>query len=363
MIQRDQIRVQLPDRSYLVHVGEHLFEPAALADALGGGERFPAQPCAIVTNPTVGSLYGPSLATGLKGIGFQPRTVEIPDGEAFKTLETVRSVYDALIDAQIDRHSCVIALGGGVVGDLAGFVAATYLRGVPFVQVPTTLLAMVDASVGGKVAVDHPRGKNLIGAFKQPLAVVADTGTLATLPVDEWRAGMSEVVKHAIIGAPELLELFEGDDWKQKLQIWLTPAIRVKADIIARDPFEHGERAVLNLGHTFGHAFEQVTGFRLRHGDAVAVGIACACRLAAQLGECQPEFASRVERLLQHLGLGTRLRVDCGAAGIVEAMQTDKKRVGARIRFVLPRAPGDIVIRDDIDQRLVLAVVQEAIDS
>ncbi len=363
MKQYDELQVQLPDHAYTVRIWNGPFEPAALAAALRGVQDVPERTCAVITNPTVGRLYGASLVAGLEKNGVQPRVIEIPDGEAFKTLGTVQSVYDTLIDAQMDRDSIVFGLGGGVVGDLAGFVAATYLRGVPLVQVPTTLLAMVDASIGGKVAVDHPRGKNLIGSFKQPMAVLANTETLATLPPEEWRSGMAEVVKHAIVGAPELIELFQRDDWKQELPRWLKRTIRVKIDIVMRDPYEHGDRAFLNLGHTFGHAFERVSGFHVRHGDAVAIGIACASRLAARLGECKSEFADQVDGLLRHLGLATRLRVDGSAEEIMEAMQTDKKRIAKRIRFVLPRAPGDIVIRDDVDPRLVLAVLQEAIES
>jgi 3-dehydroquinate synthase len=269
----------------------------------------------------------------------------------------VRAIYDQLIDARLDRNSIIFALGGGVVGDVAGFVAATYLRGVSFVQLPTTLLAMVDASIGGKVAVDHPRGKNLIGAFKQPRAVVADTDTLATLPDTEWRAGMAEVVKHGMIGDAGLFEKLET---KSPFGIgdWLPRAIQVKVDLVSRDPFEQGERAKLNLGHTFAHAFETLSNYELRHGEAVAIGLVCAVRLAARRDLCASDLTTRVENLLRAIGLPTRVPRNFSADAILNAMASDKKRVGARLRFVLPRVLGDVVIVDDVAPEEVLAVIE-----
>ncbi len=299
------------------------------------------------------------MVDSLRAYGFEPRVVEIPDGERFKTLETVRSIYDQLIDAQLDRGSIIFALGGGVVGDVAGFVAATFLRGVPFVQLPTTLLAMVDASIGGKVAVDHPRGKNLIGAFKPPCAVIADTNALATLPAAEWRAGMAEVVKHAIIGDAGLFEMLEVGGWRLEIGDWITRAIRVKVDIVARDPFEHGERAQLNLGHTFAHALEKLSGYELRHGDAVAIGLMGAARLAARRGTCPRALVERIETLLGALGLPTRVPRARSAAALVDAMQTDKKHADGALRFILPRALGDVVVVDDVTRTEIVAAIEE----
>jgi 3-dehydroquinate synthase len=271
----------------------------------------------------------------------------------------VRSIYDQLIDAQLDRRSILFALGGGVVGDVAGFAAATFLRGVPFVQLPTTLLAMVDASIGGKAAVDHPRGKNLIGAFKQPRAVIVDTATLATLPAHEFGSGMAEVVKHAIIGDAELFEELESGSWKLEVGSWIARAMRVKVEIVVRDPFERGERAKLNLGHTFAHAFEKLSDYGLRHGDAVAIGLMCAARLAARRGMCDVLLPPRIKNLLQAIGLPTRVPREMSAEATLEAMATDKKRVDARLRFILPRALGDVAIVDDVARGEILEIVKE----
>ncbi len=356
-----QIRVRVASDPYTVFVGQRLLESSTGASLLSSLGMTPKQTCAIITNPRIGRLYAENLLFALRSIECEPHIVEIPEGEQFKTLDTVSSVYDQLVEARLDRRSTIFALGGGVVGDLAGFVAATFLRGVPFVQVPTTLLAMVDASIGGKVAVDHPRGKNLIGAFKQPQAVIVDTQTLATLPEEEWRSGLAEVVKHGIIGDVGLLELLGSKNLKDSVPDWIGRAIRVKIDIVARDPYEQGERATLNLGHTFGHALEQVSRFEMRHGDAVAIGMVCATRLASRLGECRPELPMQIERILEQLGLPSRIPKSFSTKAIIESMQTDKKRVGKRLRFVLPRAPGDVVIRNHVETEDVVAVVEETI--
>ena len=342
LFQMRKIVVASPEGEYPILVGSGLL---ARVGALLPDSDFSTR-CAIVTNPRVRELHA-------------ARVIDIPDGEQFKTLDTVRSIYDQLIDTQLDRCSVVCALGGGVVGDVAGFAAATYLRGVPFVQLPTTLLAMVDASIGGKVAVDHPRGKNLIGAFKQPRAVIADTAALATLPIEEFRAGMAEVVKHAIIGDAGLFESLEHRDWRLEIGDWIAQAIKVKVDIVARDPFEQGERAKLNLGHTFAHAFETLSNYELRHGDAVAIGLVCAARLAARRKLCPANLATRIENLLRAIGLPARVPREIPARAILDAMATDKKRVDAQLRFVLPRGLGDVVIVDDVASEDIVAVIEE----
>lgn len=349
-----EIKVSTPDGAYSIFVGDNLYPFPSLRQGAGGI-------CAIVTNPRVGALHAERVVAALRVNHFEPRIIKIPDGEEHKTLDTVRTVYDRLIDARMDRQSMIFALGGGVVGDLAGFVAATYLRGVPFVQMPTTLLAMVDASIGGKVAVDHPRGKNLIGAFKQPRAVIAGIDTLNTLPDAEWRSGMAEVVKHGIIGDAELfrdLELGRGG-WRLAVGDWLPRAIRVKVSFVERDLFEQGERAKLNLGHTFGHALEKLSNYRLRHGDAVAIGLVCAARLSYRLGMCDANLVERIEVLLRQIGLPTRVPKEMTTEQIIDAMQTDKKRIGVRLRFILPRALGDLVIVDDVSRADVSAVIEE----
>jgi shikimate kinase / 3-dehydroquinate synthase len=320
--------------------------------------------CAIITNPRVNKLHASPVIESLRARNFEPWVIEIPDSEKFKTLDTVRTIYDQLIDAQLDRQSIIFAMGGGVIGDLAGFVAATFLRGVSFVQMPTTLLAMVDASIGGKVAVDHPRGKNLVGAFKQPYAVITDTDALATLPEEELHSGMAEVVKHGIIGDVGLFEMLERDPRSSPVptegrRSWITRAMQVKIDIVARDPLEQGERGKLNLGHTFGHAFELLSNYELQHGEAVAIGLVCAARLAVRQNLCAAQIATRIENLLRAIDLPTRVPREMSTDAILSAMATDKKRLGSQLRFVLPRAMGDVAIEDHVPQEDVIAVIAE----
>lgn len=348
------VRVSFPGGSYDILIGDGAL--AELGQAMLAAGLRPGR-CAVVSQPAVAAAHLERLAAALREAGFEPAAVEMPDGEAHKTLATTAGLYDAFIAAGLDRRSPVVALGGGVVGDVAGFAAASYLRGVPFVQVPTSLLAMVDASVGGKTGVDLPQGKNLVGAFKQPALVVIDPETLKTLPSDEFRSGLAEVVKHGMIGDPGLFEVMEGRN-ALSLGELVARAVRVKVAVVQEDPFEQGRRAALNLGHTFGHAFEMLSGYQLRHGEAVGIGLLAATRLAARLELCDPALALRVESLLSRLGLPTR------APGytpqqIIAAMATDKKRAEGRLRFVLPRAVGDVGVFDDVPLPAVLAVLAD----
>ncbi len=356
----ERLRVTTPDGEYSVYVGAGLMDqvPAAFLDGAVAARGGYSARCIVATNPVIGRLYADRVASALRAAHFDPRVIEIPEGERFKTYATVNTLYDALVEAQVDRGGVLFALGGGVVGDMAGFAAATYLRGIPLVQLPTTLLAMVDSGVGGKVAVDHPRGKNLIGAFKQPLAVLVDPQVLATLPDAEWRAGMAEVVKHGVIAGGELFAELESGDPQATAADWLAQAIRVKVDIVSRDPYERGERAKLNLGHTFAHAFEQLSDFSMRHGDAVSIGLVCATHLAVDRSGCRPELAERLEALLAHIGLPTRVPSAMSSAAILEAMNTDKKRADGRLRFILPRELGDLVVTDDVTAEQVLGVLE-----
>ena len=354
LLQPRKIAVTAPDSVCPIFVGSGLLERVGKLMNLTTDTFSPY--CAIITNPRVGELHARPVVESLRGRGFEPRVIEIPDSEQYKTLDSVSQIYDQLIDARLDRHSIIFALGGGVIGDMAGFAAATYLRGVSFVQLPTTLLAMVDASLGGKVAVDHPRGKNLVGAFKQPHAVIADTNALTTLPAVELNSGMAEVVKHAIIDDVDLFEMLEIGDWRSEIGKWIGRAMQVKINIVARDPLEQGERAKLNLGHTFGHAFELLSNYGMQHGEAVAIGMVCAARLAAQRHLCDVHLVSRIENLLSAIGLPTRVPREMSADAIWAAMATDKKRVGSRLRFVLPRALGDVVIVDDVTREEVAGV-------
>lgn len=344
------LTVTHPTGSYPIYLAEGALAGAGprLAE-LGHQGR-----CTVVTNEVVGRHHAGSLLKGLRQAGFEPVLLYLPDGEQFKTLDTVANLYRQLIEARLDRRSPILALGGGVLGDTVGFAAATYLRGVPFVQIPTTLLAMVDASVGGKTGVDLPQGKNLVGAFKQPEMVVVDPNVLETLPTVEFRAGLAEVVKHGLIGDPALFAALEQGDFEPSGM--LARAIQVKIRVVEEDPFEQGRRAVLNLGHTFGHAFERLANFEMRHGEAVAIGLVCAARLAVHLGYCPAEVKGRIIALLQKL----QLPVEPPAypfAQVWAAMSTDKKRQGHTLRFILPRAIGDVDIFSGIAEAEVGAVL------
>jgi shikimate kinase / 3-dehydroquinate synthase len=306
--------------------------------------------CAVVTNPTVGGRHLPALVASLTDAGFEPVVFQVPDGEAYKTLATVGGLYDRFAEARLARSEPVIALGGGVIGDMAGFVAATWLRGVPFVQIPTSLLSMVDASVGGKVAVDLPAGKNLVGAFKQPELVLIDPTLLSTLPVGEFRSGLAEVLKAGIINDPALFERLAEDESRRTSDLvgMIADAVRVKARIVERDPFEMGDRTWLNLGHTFGHALELLSAYTLRHGDAVALGMICAAEMSAALGYCDAALPPRIAATIERLGLPTRHAFDPAAALV--AMSTDKKRRDRSLRFVLIRRIGEVFVADQVQE-------------
>jgi 3-dehydroquinate synthase len=369
-----RIPVSYPGGGYEILIGDGLLVEMGRA-MLDAGLR-PGR-CAVVSQPAIVAAHAGRLVDGLREAGFDPAVIEMPDGEAHKTLATAAGLYDAFVAAGLDRRSPVLALGGGVVGDVAGYAAATYLRGVPFVQVPTSLLAMVDASVGGKTGVDLPQGKNLVGAFKQPALVVIDPETLKTLPSDEFRSGLAEVVKAGMIGDPGLFEAMEGrrgevsspsptnapppkggETPPLRLPDLIARAVRVKVTVVQEDPFEQGRRAVLNLGHTFGHAYETLSGYQLRHGEAVSIGLAAATRLAARLALCEPVLVERVETLLGRLGLPTRAQ-GFSPEQVLAAMATDKKRVGRELRFVLPRTIGDVDVFDKVSHDDVLAVLHE----
>ncbi len=335
--------------TYTVTVGAGLLESALPAYV---AERDFSQ-VAVITNDTLAPLYGHALAERL------PRAflVSVPDGEQYKTLATVQTLYDALLAGGMDRGGVVIVLGGGVIGDMAGFAAATFMRGVALIQAPTSLLAMVDASIGGKVGVDLPQGKNLVGAFKDPLAVFADTATLATLPAVELRCGLAEVVKSALVGDVALWEHLRTHG-AQPLQTLIARAADVKRRIVEEDRLERGARAYLNLGHTFAHALEQRSRYAWKHGEAVAVGLVAAARLSERLGLCEAGLAAQIEALLGALELPTRYR-DFSPAELWEAMRHDKKWQGGAARFVLLEGVGHPRIVSDVPRADVLAVLDE----
>lgn len=353
-----RLTVRSPDGSYPIWTGSGAL--AATGNLLRA-RGLEGVNVAILTNPDVEALHGAGLVDALREDGFDPRVFTMPEGEQHKTLETVRGLYSDLLAAGMDRRSPVLALGGGVVTDTAGFVAATYLRGVPYVVAPTTLLAMVDSSVGAKCGVDLPEGKNLIGAFKQPVGVLLDPDLLDTLPPAELRAGMAEVAKHAILGNENLFEILMHAPASPAAD-WLAAAVQVKIDVVEEDPLEQGRRAILNFGHTFAHALEQVSQYTIRHGEAVAVGMMAATHLSVQAGLCSPPTAQRIRSLLTGLGLPVRVR-DINAApdlsgragDLLAAMGTDKKRQGPVLRFVVIEDLQQLTVIPNPGDELVLA--------
>ena len=350
-----------PQGRYDIHIGNGML--IHVGDALRMAGLPSGSKIAIVSPEPVADLYLQRVEADLRAADYRPAVCPIPDGEEHKTLATVSALYDQFLADGLDRGSGVLALGGGVTGDVAGFAAATYLRGLRFVQVPTTLLGMVDASVGGKTGVDLPQGKNLVGAFKQPAVVVIDPSTLTTLPAEEILSGLAEVIKHSIIGAPGLFaELQAGDgsldSWRQQIGVArLAWALRVKIMVVEEDPFEQGRRAVLNLGHTVGHAVERLSGFSLRHGEAVAIGIVAAARIAECMGRTSTEVAASIEDVLSTWGLPVR----CPPFSVREmwdAMAYDKKRRGSALRWVLPHAIGEVEIAQDVEPAVVWEVLR-----
>jgi 3-dehydroquinate synthase len=314
---------------------------------------------AIVTNTTVAPLYLDSLRSALEAHGVKVVPIVLPDGEAYKNGETLNQIYDALLTHRCERKTTLIALGGGVIGDLTGYAAATYLRGVPFIQVPTTLLAQVDSSVGGKTGINHPLGKNMIGAFYQPRLVLADTTTLNTLPDRELSAGLAEVIKYGLIGDLPFFEWLEQniDKLRARDPVALAYAIRRscedKAKVVAADEKEGGIRALLNLGHTFGHAIESGMGYgNWLHGEAVAAGTVLAADLSRRLGWLSEADVVRTRKLFELAGLPI-VAPNLGAEKYLDMMGLDKKVEGGKIRFVLLRALGDGVVTADVPPDLL----------
>ncbi len=343
------VPVAIPRRSYAVAIGAGLLDQAGdlIRTAAHAAGFSPARPCAIITNPTVDTLYGARVADALSRAGFAPRRVHMPDGEEHKNLRTLETLFDGLVEAGIERRSILVSLGGGVVGDMAGLAAATFLRGVPFFQIPTTLLAQVDSSIGGKVGCNLPRGKNLVGSFYQPFGVLADVATLATLPDRQYRSGMAEMVKHGVIADAAFFAFLEGTlpalcaKEAGALEQAVAWSCRIKASVVVRDETEQGLRAILNYGHTVGHALESVTNYtRYLHGEAVAVGMAAASFLALRLGLMDADSARRQEALLRGLGLPVRAFEPLNPAALAEAIRHDKKIRDGRLTMALSEGLG-----------------------
>jgi 3-dehydroquinate synthase len=356
------VTVALGERSYTIHIGQGVLdEVGKVLAALAVTKK-----ALVVTQPAIAAAYGDRVLQSLRAQGFSAEAFEVLDSEEAKSLGWLERIYDRAVELRLDRRSPIIAVGGGVVGDLAGFAAATYMRGVPFVQIPTTLLAQVDSSIGGKTAINHPRGKNLIGAFYQPRVVLIDVGTVQTLSGRELRSGLAEVVKYGVIAKPDLFAVLEGCTTNGLLQdaALLTRVIcdccRIKADVVAVDEHETGIRATLNFGHTFGHAIEAAGGFSTyTHGEAISIGMVWATYLSQRMGLCQPDLLVRIKRLLQSLGLPIALKASI--AGIRETILLDKKAVAGRLRFILVHGIGQVSIRDDVPSQLVEDIIAEGL--
>lgn len=360
--QVDVIEVALGERAYPIHIGGGLLDdPALLAPHVRGSQ------VAVVSNEVVAPLYLERLQRTLAALGgdrkLQVDVYRMPDGEGYKSLQTYAALMDFLLEHRHNRTTTLVALGGGVVGDLTGFAAATFQRGVDFVQIPTTLLAQVDSSVGGKTAVNHPRGKNMIGAFYQPRVVLADVDVLGSLPDREYRAGLAEVLKYGVIRDPAFFDWLAAGAaaLSARQPDALRQAIRrsceIKAEVVAADEREGGLRAILNFGHTFGHAIETLTGYQAYlHGEAVAIGMVMAADLSARMGWLAATDARRVRRVLEALGLPVT-PPPLAADDMLAAMGLDKKVVNGRLRLVLVRSLGQAVVTDDFDAEALTATL------
>jgi len=355
----DTLRVELAERGYNIHIGQGILKDVgAYIKPIVLSEKV-----SIVTNPSIWDIYSNILETSLLAEGFDIDLILIPPGENHKNLKTVSDIYDRLLKRRMDRTASLIAFGGGIVGDVGGFAAATYLRGINCFQIPTTLLAQVDSSVGGKTGVNHPMGKNMIGAFYQPRAVIADTATLKTLPRREFLAGVAEIIKYGVIadsGFFAYLEkniegLINGDS--NILSYSIRRSCELKADVVAKDERESGLRAILNFGHTFGHAVEAATGYEeYLHGEGVAIGMVLAARLSAKMGLCREDEANRVIALIEKSGLPVSAE-GVKIEEIMEAMKVDKKAAAGKVRFVLMNSIGSVSLKSDIPEGKIAEAV------
>ena len=358
-----RIPVSLGERSYTIEIASGLLASGRAAEAIA--EVTSGKRVCIVTHPKLDKAYTAPISAGLQAKGFEVATSTLLPGEKIKNLRTVEKLYRVFLNLGLDRKSLVVAVGGGVLGDIVGFAAATYLRGVRFVQVPTTLLAQVDASVGGKTGVDLPEGKNLIGAFHQPSAVLIDPGTLKTLPMQELRAGLAEVIKYGIIYDKGFFEslsqnvpaLLKQDE--KALSDVIARSCEIKAEVVAQDETEQGLRAILNFGHTIGHALEAVTNYRrYKHGEAVAIGMVSAALIGEEVGVTPAAVTQEIRTLLQTAHLPVAFPGEIATEAILEAAQRDKKTEQGELRFVLARGIGEVAI----GQRVPNEVIQSALD-
>ena len=346
-----KIRVELGERSYNIMIGSGI-----LKDIGRIIEKFEfSNKAALISNPTVYNLYGKTVSESLKASGYDLIEVLLPDGEEYKSLASAEKIYESLLKAKLDRKSVLIALGGGVIGDITGFAASTYMRGIDFIQIPTTLLAQVDSSVGGKTGVNHPLGKNMIGAFWQPKLVCIDTSTLETLPRREFLSGLGEVIKYGVIWDEDFFVYLESNSDKilrldkEALTHIIWRSCEIKSEVVSKDERESGLRAILNYGHTIGHAIETITGYKkYLHGEAVAIGMYMEARLSHQLGLIEKKAVARIKALIDSYKLPSEMPDEIQIYDLMEKMQIDKKTVGGKMHFVLPEKVGSARIHSEI---------------
>lgn len=354
-----RLSIDLSERSYDILIGSGLRKQA------GEFLKTVLKPSRIViiTHPSINSLYGEEVAESFIAQGWTTNIIEVPEGESSKNLGQAEKLYDHLLDLNCDRKSVLVALGGGVIGDLVGFVAATYQRGIPFIQVPTTLLSQVDSSVGGKTAVNHPKGKNMIGAFYQPRLVLADLETLRTLSQKEYRAGLAEIVKYGVIADAKLFDFLETNYKKilnldfECLSHIIETSCAIKARVVEKDERESHYRMILNFGHTFGHAIESLTEYsQFIHGEAVSMGMVSAAELSLSMGKCSEEVPKRLNVLLKNFGLPVDMP-ELDSSAVLESLYHDKKTMDQKIKFILVNEIGSIEIVDQVSETEILKVL------
>jgi 3-dehydroquinate synthase len=357
------IKVNLPEQSYDITIA-----PGSL-DQLGeqmNGLKL-GKKVLLVSNPMIFKHYGERAIASLKNAGFKVASYNLPAGERYKTLNSIQKLYDIALENRLERSSTMVALGGGVIGDMVGFAAATWLRGINVVQIPTSLLAMVDSAIGGKTGVNHPQGKNLIGAFHQPRLVLIDPEVLKTLPAREFRAGMAEVIKYGVIWDTELFSQLEASKHLDQLRYVksdlinsiITHSCQAKAEVVSKDEKEAGLRAILNYGHTIGHAVESLTNYKLlKHGEAVGIGMVAAGDIAVELGLWQQADTDRQNALIKKAGLPTKLPAGLDIEAMIDALQLDKKVKSGKVRFVLPTQIGAVKVTDEVPTETIRKVLQ-----
>lgn len=357
----ETVHVHLDERSYSIVIDNNWIP--GLGEQLKGGLSF--ERVLVVTNPQISKLYGAEVINSLSSAGYSAEILEIPEGEKHKNLSTPQMIYDFLMEYNYSRQSSIAALGGGVVGDIAGFAAATYMRGINFVQIPTSLVAMVDSSIGGKVGVNHPLGKNIIGAFYQPKCVFIDVATLNTLAKVEFRAGFAEVIKHGVIMDEDFFTYLEDNLTSifalepECLKHIITVSCKIKARVVEQDETEKGLRAILNFGHTIGHALEALTHYtHFKHGESVALGMIAASRIAQKMDMIGEDVLQRITALIEKAGLPTTMPT-IDTIDLIDRLKKDKKVRNSKVRFVLPQKIGAVLVRDDVPKHFIIEAINE----